>query len=330
MSPQRSRHELPDEEIDDASSELFDLPAAVVCARCGRADCAGCDGDEPEAAPSASGVVLVVPWERPEQPLWSRFWATTRLGVDGAEVFFSSLPDGPVGPALSYAALAELVAVGACVLGFAALALGALGALVPVFTRSLLTEPWGQAVLGRVLTAAWGSFAALLVGVHALHGWALHRGASSPRSPRRRALAAVVVGPRRRPQPGRPDVPRRQPGHPRHAARLLPARRRPRRAPAPPRHDPVGRRRAGGPGPLRRRHLRRRLTRGCWRASFTCGRELLASRTGPPVLARLDRFAGAPKLPVPGFRGTYTCSNKPHAAWVGLGWPGGCGSMELR
>lgn len=188
MSPQRSRHELPDEEIDDGSPELFDLPAAVVCARCGRADCAGCDGDEAEAAPSASGVVLVVPWERPEQPLWSRFWATTRLGVDGAEVFFSSLPDGPVGPALSYAALAELVAVGACVLGFAALALGALGALVPVFTRSLLTEPWGQAVLGRVLTAAWGSFAALLVGVHALHGWALHRGAASPRSPLRRAL----------------------------------------------------------------------------------------------------------------------------------------------
>jgi len=45
-----------------------------------------------------------------------------------------------------------------------------------------------------------------------------------------------------------------------------------------------------------------------------------------PILIRLSRFPASPKLPVPGIRGTYTCSDSP-----GLpGAAGGCGSMEAR
>ena len=156
--------------------ELTELPAAVVCAVCGRADCGGgCEQLNETTAPSMSGVVLVVPWERPNQSAWSRFWTTTRLSVEGAEVFFTNLPDGPVAPALSYATLAELLAAGACVVVFAALGLSLLALLLPVFTHALLSESSGRAAVGRVIVAAWLSFSALLVGVHALHGVALHR-----------------------------------------------------------------------------------------------------------------------------------------------------------
>lgn len=194
MTPLRWGQHAPGEPHLEEGAELLDLPAAVVCARCGASDCAGCDDDD-ESSASASGVVLVVPWERPDQALWARFWSTTRLGVEGTDIFFTSLPDGPLAPALSYAAVAEVVAAGSCVLPFAVVILAGLSVLLPAFTHVLLSEPTGQAAVARVVLVAWAAFAAMLVGVHALHGLALHRMArapalalAAPRATLRRAL----------------------------------------------------------------------------------------------------------------------------------------------
>lgn len=190
LTPLRFRPDLRDEADDEPGYELVDLPAAVVCARCGRADCHGCNGEE-RAEPSASGVVLVVPWERPDQGAWQRFWATTRLGVEAPDVFFSELPDGPVAPALSYAVMAEGLAALSCVAVCAVFGLGVLGAVLPAFLGPLLQKPSGQAAIVRALLAAWGSFSLLLVLVHGLHGWALH--AMARRASLQRPLAAAAT-----------------------------------------------------------------------------------------------------------------------------------------
>ena len=57
------------------SEELVeaDVPATVVCAHCGDADCPGCLNEI-----TRSGVVAVVPWERPGTSSWTRLWATAR------------------------------------------------------------------------------------------------------------------------------------------------------------------------------------------------------------------------------------------------------------
>ncbi|MGH7437003.1 MAG: hypothetical protein ACRENE_15120, partial [Polyangiaceae bacterium] len=53
------------------AEELVDaeVPAAVVCAQCGDADCPGCLREN-----TRSGVVAVVPWERPGASSLVRLW----------------------------------------------------------------------------------------------------------------------------------------------------------------------------------------------------------------------------------------------------------------
>ena len=80
-----------------------DVPAAVLCAFCGRGDCTGCGGADEQA----SGIVAIVPWERPGAGTWSRLFATAKLTTVGAESFFSALPDGEASPALRFAVVAE-------------------------------------------------------------------------------------------------------------------------------------------------------------------------------------------------------------------------------
>src|SRR5580704_6916469 len=82
-----------------------DVPAAVVCAHCGDADCPGCLHEN-----SRSGVVAVVPWERPVLPGLVRLWATARATTFDADRFFESLPDGPILPALRFALISETIA----------------------------------------------------------------------------------------------------------------------------------------------------------------------------------------------------------------------------
>ena len=91
VSAQRARARM-----ESAATDAFDVPAAVLCAICGQADgTGGTPADE-----QASGVMAIVPWERPGGTAWSRLWTTAMATTQGAEAFFAALPDGAIPPAV--------------------------------------------------------------------------------------------------------------------------------------------------------------------------------------------------------------------------------------
>jgi len=150
-----------DEEIVDS----VDVPAAVICAWCGRGDCAGCARERA----GASGVIAIVPWERPLAAWPGRFFATVQATTKGADGFFRALPDGAISPALAFAVIAEIFAVSSTAALVAPLVvLGVPGLLL----RFLSDEVTRSAVLWATLVGVAG-FTLLLVGAHALHGWVL-------------------------------------------------------------------------------------------------------------------------------------------------------------
>jgi hypothetical protein len=153
-------------EID--SDELLDseVPAAVVCAQCGEADCSGCLQET-----TRSGVVAVVAWERPGAPALTRLWATAHATTFDADRFFEALPDGPVGPALRFAVASEIIA--SLAMGLALLV--PLSILAPEWVKHLLLDQ--GLVVTRLAVAGVPALAALLVAAHVAHGWALDRGA---------------------------------------------------------------------------------------------------------------------------------------------------------
>jgi hypothetical protein len=151
-------------ELDDLIDA--EVPAAVVCAQCGDADCPGCLHEN-----TRSGVIAVVAWERPGAPLWGRLWATARATTFDAERFFETLPDGPIAPALRFAILSEVLASTA--MGVALLV--PVAALAPTWAKHLfLHQPL---TVARVSFAVVSGLAGLLVAAHAAHGWALDCGA---------------------------------------------------------------------------------------------------------------------------------------------------------
>jgi hypothetical protein len=172
--PERAGEWLEGDELADA-----DVPATVVCAHCGDADCPGCRDEQ-----TRSGVVAVVPWERPGTSAVARLWATARATTLDAERFFESLPDGPVTPALRFAITCEVVAAAS----MAVVALVPLVLFAPDWLRHLLVHEPATAV--RLLVAGVPGLATLLVAAHAGHGWALDVGArrSGARGAARRAL----------------------------------------------------------------------------------------------------------------------------------------------
>lgn len=151
-------------EVDDLVDS--DVPAAVVCAHCGDADCPGCLHEQ-----TLSGVVAVVPWERPGTSTFARLWATARATTFDAERFFESMPDGPVTPAFRFAVITEVIAATAMALA----ALVPLGLLAPSWIEHVLIHETATAL--RLAAAGIPALAALLVAAHAAHGWALDRGA---------------------------------------------------------------------------------------------------------------------------------------------------------
>src|SRR4029079_14207572 len=90
--------------------DFFDVPATVLCAFCGQEDCPGCS----TANENESGVIAIIPWERCGG-MWTRLWATANATPQGAEAFFAVLPDGEIRPAMRFALVAELLAVGSMV-----------------------------------------------------------------------------------------------------------------------------------------------------------------------------------------------------------------------
>jgi len=151
------------EELVDA-----DVPAAVVCAHCGDAECPGCLNEE-----LRSGVVAVVPWERPGAPTFTRLWATARATTLDADRFFETLPDGPLAPALRFAVASEMIASAAMGL----LLLVPITLLAPGWVKHVFVDE--GATLIRFVVAGVPALAGLLVAAHVAHGWALDRGARS-------------------------------------------------------------------------------------------------------------------------------------------------------
>lgn len=165
---------------DEPSGDLFDVPAAVVCAFCGDADCSGCTGDL-----SRSGIVAIVAWERSQMPLFARLWSTARATTHEPESFFECLPDGPILPALRFAATCELLAVTAML----ALLVPVAAVVAPGWLVHLVRDPEARGVALRLVVFGVPAFATLLVAAHAAHGWSIDIGASrsGARSVRRRA-----------------------------------------------------------------------------------------------------------------------------------------------
>lgn len=163
------------------NDELADaeVPAAVVCAHCGDADCPGCLEEH-----TRSGVVAVVAWERPGTPALGRLWATARATTLDAERFFESLPDGPLAPALRFAVASEMVAAAAMV----TIVLIPLAMAAPGWVHHFLFHETAMAL--RLAAAGIPGLALILVAAHVAHGWALDWGArrSGVRSGTTRAL----------------------------------------------------------------------------------------------------------------------------------------------
>lgn len=155
----------PELEVDEGALELSEVPAAVVCATCGLPEC-NCEIDRPS---SFSGVVAIVPWERPGGTVLSRLWATAKLATLSPEPFFSALPPGGVAAPLVFGVLAEaLAALGLCAtFGAAALV------VLPSIASELIANPALRSLLLHVF--GWGvpGLTLAMVLLHAAHGVAL-------------------------------------------------------------------------------------------------------------------------------------------------------------
>jgi hypothetical protein len=178
----RNDRSHPNLHAEEDPVDSFDVPAAILCACCGQADCFGCA----TATDTESGVLAIIPWERSNAGTWSRLWATANATTHGAESFFAVLPDGEIQAAMRFAVLAELLAVGSMVALLVPLAALAL----PTVALALLHDgALGLTVL-RWIAAGVPALALWMVLAHVAHGAALDAGArrQGAQGQRRRAL----------------------------------------------------------------------------------------------------------------------------------------------
>ena len=152
--------------------ELDDVPAAVVCAHCGQADCLGeCLGLEETT--HASKVVAIVPWERPVGGWLARLWSTARLTTVNHAAFFGSLPAGDVGAAAMFALVAELLTVSAHLAFIATLA----AFVFPELAAAVRADPRLLSAVIRGAGVTIPAVAGLMVFLHTVNGLALDWGA---------------------------------------------------------------------------------------------------------------------------------------------------------
>jgi hypothetical protein len=170
-----------DESLEERlDRELVDVPAAVVCALCDDPDCAGCEHEQ-----SRSGIVAIVAWERPLGPPMARLWATARSTTRDAESFFEALPDGPVMPALRFAAISELLAVSS----FFVLLLPIAAVVAPEWLTHVVMDASARSLALRLVVLGLPAFAGLLVVAHAAHGLSIDRGAAKQGAASRKTRA---------------------------------------------------------------------------------------------------------------------------------------------
>jgi hypothetical protein len=151
---------------DDSAFDLIDVPATVVCAGCGDPACVGCVVEE---ATNQSGVVAIIPWERPGVGFWRRLWQTSTLATMHARTFFGALPDGDLSTALSFALVCETLAVSGLALGTGLLAL----LFLPSLPGLLVDDPALRATVARGVGASVFLLILTMVALHAIHGVAL-------------------------------------------------------------------------------------------------------------------------------------------------------------
>jgi hypothetical protein len=154
-----------------SSAELVDVPAAVVCALCGDADCLGCQHEQ-----SRSGIVQIVAWER----------AQARGATRDAESFFELLPDGPLLPALRFAATCEMLAS----LAWLALIVPIALVVAPHWVHDVVFDPVMRATALKAVVLGVPAFAGLLLLLHSTHGFSIDVGAA--RNGGRRARSRAV------------------------------------------------------------------------------------------------------------------------------------------
>ena len=165
---------------DREGVDLVDVPAAVVCATCGSADCLGCYEER-----SKSGIVAIVAWERNEMPMFTRLWATAKSTTRDAPAFFEMLPDGPLTPALRFAVLSELLAASALTV----VALPLIALVFPHLLQSAAASPEAAWAIARAVVVGLPSLAILLVLAHVAHAVAIDFGARREGAPARLSRA---------------------------------------------------------------------------------------------------------------------------------------------
>ncbi|HEY4117248.1 MAG TPA: hypothetical protein VGM56_05310 [Byssovorax sp.] len=166
---------------DESVDSFFEIPAAVLCNFCGASDCPGCVvADE-----HASGVIAIIPWERPGR-LWTRLWSTATATTNGAESFFAALPDGEVSPAMRFALLAELLAVASMAL----LLVPILAIALPGVAAHIIESPALRMTAARWVALGVPLLSVWMMAAHVTHGAALDVGArrQGGRTQRRRAV----------------------------------------------------------------------------------------------------------------------------------------------
>lgn len=151
---------------DDSAFDLIDVPATVVCAACGDPGCSGCAIEE---ATNQSGVVAIIPWERPGLSFWRRLWQTSTLATMHARTFFGAIPEGDVSSALSFALISEIVAVLGLGVGAGSIAL----LCVPSLPLLLVEDASLRSGFARGIFLGGGALVLTMVGLHAIHGAAL-------------------------------------------------------------------------------------------------------------------------------------------------------------
>jgi len=142
------------------SRDDADVPAAVLCATCGRTDC---------TCPLDGGVEHVpagTPWEQRNAPPIQRLWRTAILATVEGESFFGELGEGSVGAAFRFALLCELFAIARLAILWAPLSY----VLVPGLVRSIFFDGERGPVALIGVVAAVPVLAVLMVLLHLLWG----------------------------------------------------------------------------------------------------------------------------------------------------------------